>query len=411
MPDKKQLHAIYFLGREFFIHIAKKYILRRKSPGYDDFLEFYADDRTVPLTDADREKMPAFAACVTCEMCDPVCPVMKADDSTRFSGPMDIACCISRDLTLSGDWPDPFLSTLCGACDYVCPQSVPVSDIIIYLRRKNRLTNPAGLPDFYNRAAGNLKNGLGVFGKTAPASGESKGGVLYWRGCREAAEGSEEDTKLLEKLGIEYTTIEEGCCGGLPDEMGLDYDPSPVLERIKSSGAERIVTACPVCADSLRAKLDLEVQLIPELLFGEKPPENALSGKKAAFHDPCRMPRRPQTWEPPRALLQKMGAKPVEIEREREKSECCGAGGGLLETDPDLAGKTARNRIEQVMEAGADILVTSCPLCAKHLASAVKEGERLEVMTLTQAFLTRQGARSPSSNLLSSQGETTNGTR
>lgn len=386
MPDKKQLYAIYFLGREFFLHMVKKFIFRRKSPGYEDFLEFYGADRIVPLTDIDREKIPAFAACVVCEMCDIACPVAKADDSTQFAGPMDIACCISRDLTQSGDRFDPFLSTLCGACDYVCPESVPVTDIIIYLRRKNRLTNPAILPDFYNRGIENLKNGLGLFGKNAPSLSAKKAPVLYWRGCREAAEDSEDNLKLLEKLGIEYMTIEEACCGGLPDEMGLDYDPSPVVERIKSSGAEMIITACPVCANSLRKRLDLKVRLIPELLYGEKPPGNALSGRKVAFHDPCRMPRRPQAWDTPRKLITEMGGELVKLPHEKEKSECCGAGGGLPETDPELAGRIARSRVEEVMEAGAQALLTSCPLCARHLKSAVKDSEHLDVMTLTQAF-------------------------
>ncbi len=387
MPEKKQLYAIYFLGREFFLHMVKKFIFRRKSPGYEDFLEFYGDDRIVPLTDEDRENIPAYAACVVCEMCDPACPVMKADDSARFAGPMNIACCLSRDLTHSGDWPSPFLSTLCGACDYVCPESVPVTDIIIYLRRKNRLTNPAILPDFYNRAIENLKNGYGVFGENAPAVSDKKAFVLYWRGCREAAEGSGENEKLLEKLGIEYMTIEEACCGGLPEEMGLDYDPSPVIGRIKSTGAEKIITPCPVCANSLRKKLDLKVKIIPELLYEKTLPSKALAGKKAAFHDPCRMPRRPQTWNAPRKLITEMGGELIELPREKEKSECCGAGGGLLETDPELAGKIARNRVEEVMEAGAQALVTSCPLCAKHLKSATKDGEKLEILTLTQAFL------------------------
>jgi len=388
MPDKKQFYAVYFLGREFFLQLVRKYIFRRKSPGYEEFLEFYGDDRIVPLTDAEREKMPAFAACVVCEICDPACPVMKADASARFAGPMDIACCISRDLTHSGDWPDPFLSTLCGACDYVCPESVPITEVIIYLRRKNRLTNPAILPDFYNRAIDNLKYGTGVFGENAPALAENKAPALYWRGCREAAEKTEDNIKLLEKLGIEHMTIDEGCCGGLPEEMGLDYDHSPVMERIKSSGAETVITGCPVCANYLRKKLDLKVQLIPELLYNQKPPGNALSGRKVAFHDPCRMPRSPQAWEAPRRLIQEMGGELLGLPREKKKSECCGAGGGLLETDPSLAGKIARNRIEEVMEAGAQALITSCPLCAKHLKSAVKTEEKLDVLTLARAFLT-----------------------
>ncbi len=54
------------------------------------------------------------------------------------------------------------------------------------------------------------------------------------------------------------------------------------------------------------------------------------------------------------------------MERIREYSWCCGAGGGVLNAFPDFAGWTARDRLEEAKATGAEALVTACPWCMKH---------------------------------------------
>ena len=388
MLDKKQVKSILVLGWQFFLHMFQKFILRKKSPGYDDFIEFYRADRIVPMGERDRERHPDFSKCVVCELCDPVCPVFNAAGSTRFAGPMDIASCLSRDLTESGAWPDPFLSTLCGACESACPENVPVSEIIVHLRRKTRITQPENLPNFYRDAIANLDNNKGVFGKLATASSDKKAPVLYWRGCREA-QASNNTAELLKKLGVDFMTIDEVCCSGLPSELGLDYDSAPAAGRIRNSGATEIVTGCATCAKALKAALpDMEIKLAAEVAYKSKlPADKALEGEKVAIHDPCRMPRGAQTWDPPREIARSLGGEVVVLDREKETAPCCGAGGGLLEVDPDLAKSIARNRIEEVVSAGASVLVTPCELCARRLASAVSEGDKLKVKSLAEILI------------------------
>ena len=400
MPDRKLIVSLAYLGREFFLHLFKKYVLRQKSPGIDKFIEYYRDDRITPLTTIERDRHPDYTKCVACALCDPVCPVFATTGSEKFAGPMDIASCLSRDLTESARWPDPFLSTLCGACDRACPENVPVSEMIVTLRRKTRINQPENLPAFYRDAISSLGLGAGVFGKVALIPNETRGlsplsttdesPVLYWRGCREALWETNTIPKLLDKLGVKFTSVDEICCGALPFEMGLDYDPSPALERIRNAGVSIIVTGCPDCANELgRVLPEMKVKLAAELIYEKGAPNSKiLAGKKVAFHDPCRVGRGTEVWDPPRDIIRNMGGELVSQEHEKETAICCGAGGGLLEVDAALAKKIARNRIDEIMATGADALVTTCELCARNLLSATKEVEKLKVYNITELYLT-----------------------
>ena len=57
------------------------------------------------------------------------------------------------------------------------------------------------------------------------------------------------------------------------------------------------------------------------------------------------------------------GLKLVEMERIREYSWCCGAGGGCSETYTELSRWTASERVTEANATGAEAIVTACPWC------------------------------------------------
>jgi len=57
----------------------------------------------------------------------------------------------------------------------------------------------------------------------------------------------------------------------------------------------------------------------------------------------------------------------VEMERIREYAWCCGAGGGVRETNPEFARFTAAERMKEAEASGAEALVTACPHCISNL--------------------------------------------
>ena len=54
------------------------------------------------------------------------------------------------------------------------------------------------------------------------------------------------------------------------------------------------------------------------------------------------------------------------MHRIREYSFCCGAGGGVPLTNPDMARAVGRHRLEEAVAVGAEILVTACTHCEDH---------------------------------------------
>ncbi|MHA1607053.1 MAG: CoB--CoM heterodisulfide reductase subunit B [Candidatus Freyarchaeota archaeon] len=114
---------------------------------------------------------------------------------------------------------------------------------------------------------------------------------------------------------------------------------------------------------------------IMEILYKEIGPEKIrdmvvqpLEGVKVACHYGCHFlkpsdirqqgnPENPTMME---ELIEAIGAEPVEY---RDKNMCCGAGGGVRAGKIDLALDMTRRKIDAMMEAGADCVVTPCVFC------------------------------------------------
>ena len=93
-------------------------------------------------------------------------------------------------------------------------------------------------------------------------------------------------------------------------------------------------------------------------------------------------PRRPRyngawgVYDPPRRILKSIpGVQLVEMERIREYSWCCGAGGGVREAYPEFSLWTAEERIAEACATGAEAIVSACPWCERNFMDAVSAGE------------------------------------
>jgi Fe-S oxidoreductase len=133
------------------------------------------------------------------------------------------------------------------------------------------------------------------------------------------------------------------------------------------------------------------------------------------YHDPCHLGRLGEPWihwqgkkvpgdrfvfdppkvyrrgtqgvyEPPRDVLKSIpGIKLTEMNRIKEYAWCCGAGGGVSESNPEFAQWTARERIEEAESTGAEALVTACPWCEKTFSEAIEAtGSRLKVYDVVE---------------------------
>ncbi|MFC2004192.1 (Fe-S)-binding protein [Chloroflexota bacterium] len=209
--------------------------------------------------------------------------------------------------------------------------------------------------------------------------------------------------KVLRKFGIKfgYLADEEPCCGGLLHYIGLHKEfaqhAQQVYSTLKSRGVKQIIGIVPSCTNTLRNLIpdrvdeyDLEVKHFCEVVA-----ENISSQElrfprevKVTYHDPCQLVRYLGLVEEPRQILRAIkGIELVEPAWTKgEWATCCGGGGGFEAVFPELSQILATNRVKELLETGAEIIVTHCPGCIMQLKDGLKElkATGVEVLDLAQ---------------------------
>ncbi len=107
---------------------------------------------------------------------------------------------------------------------------------------------------------------------------------------------------------------------------------------------------------------------------GKLPLKKKLSGR-VTYHDPCYLGRYNGVYEAPRRVLRALGTELVEMPRCRDKSFCCGAGGGRIwmEDTEKIAERPAENRIREAAALeGVTTFVVACPKDIAMFRDAVK---------------------------------------
>jgi Fe-S oxidoreductase len=261
--------------------------------------------------------------------------------------------------------------------------------------------------------------------------------VFYHVGCltsydKDMQKLARATAKILQKAGVDFGIAgdAETCCGGRAYQMGYQEDflnqAKKTMDMVKKSGAKKVVTACAdgyqafkVLYDKFNLKGDLQVLHISEyaqqlIQDGKLKPRKKVD-LTVTYHDPCRLGRLGEPWihwegkkipgdrfvfdppkvyrrgthgvyEPPRDVLKSIpGVRLTEMTRIKEYAWCCGAGGGVNESNPGFAAWTARERIEEAQSTGAEAIVTACPWCEKVFGEAIREtGSSLKVYDIVE---------------------------
>jgi len=209
--------------------------------------------------------------------------------------------------------------------------------------------------------------------------------------------------KVLSNLGVEfgYLADDEPCCGGLLHYIGLQKEfvrnAQEMYKKLKSLGVKRIIGIVPSCTYTLRNLIpscvegyDLEVKHFLEVVLESIGSRELRFPRevKVTYHDSCQLARYLGLIEEPRQILKAI--KGIElIETDWTKGEwatCCGGGGGFEAVFPELSQILAVNRTKELVETGAQIIVTNCPRCIMQLKDGLKELRTggVEVVDLAQ---------------------------
>ena len=311
----------------------------------------------------------------------------------------------------------------CGACNAGCLSGVQTKEIILrdrecqvgenlYPKIADRLVRALrenhNITDDDNEERGEWQELI----KDLPAGAfeKERAEVIFFIGCVASFFPLVQNipvnmARILEKAGVDFTVLggEEWCCGfpligaGMPEEV--EALKAHNLEKVKSVGAKgnRFHTV-PSCYHTWQhlyateARLHHASQYIRQLAADGRIRFRPLEAT-VTYHDPCDLGRNSGVYDAPREVLQAIpGLKLVEMPQNRKFSFCCGGGGNLEMTNPELSADVARLKLDMIEQTGADMVATSCQQCVRTIASrARKDKRKVTVKDLTEIVVEAMG--------------------
>ena len=372
-------------------------------------------------------------ACSNCRQCADVCPAVSATQNGHLSGVYRLIE-LRKLMRSRAGWFRRFFNrtapteeelkefsetvyrcTLCGRCQETCPSGIRLRDLWLSLRQD--LVHSEAYPKKVDMIRENLAQSHNVFDedneeradwvedlRDPPEHGyiKEQAEIVYFTGCVASYFPMAQQipialAQVFEKAGVDFTLLgeEEWCCGfpmlgaGLRDRVHDLIDHN--IEAVKATGAGTIVFACPSCFQMWREhyppefKLYHVTQYLETLVLEQRLPLKPLD-MTVTYHDPCDLGRGSREYQAPRDVIQSIpGVTLVEMAHHRENCLCCGGGGNLEMIDASLSGDIAGDKIREVLETGADAVITACQQCVRTMTTYVRRNKiNVDVLDIVQ---------------------------
>ena len=424
LPHSKHMHILTAIPNCYLRSLGKVNTLPR---------EDFAVGRTFGGGRVDRltwkDLFDSFS-CTECGRCTDVCPAFRTGQPLN---PRLVVHDIKINLLANGpamrrgaDPKQPLISataaegtvseaaiwacTTCGACMEACPVFIEQMPKIEKMRR-DLVESQARFPHELLNLFENMEQRGNPWGiapsertkwcaniTTRPFSNETE--YLFFVGCAGAFDARTKQVSLavaslLDAAGVSWGILgrDEWCCGDslrrLGNEYAFDQMARRNVEMFRERGVRKIVTLCPHCLSTLRNDyrdygIELEVvhhsELIDQLVTAGRLPRTPKAGYgRLVYHDPCYLGRHNDVYDAPRRVIETAaGAAPVELKRCREKSFCCGAGGGGMWMEQDRNTRINVARVTEALDEHAQTICVSCPYCLLMFEDGLKAKSEYE---------------------------------
>jgi glycolate oxidase iron-sulfur subunit len=208
-----------------------------------------------------------------------------------------------------------------------------------------------------------------------PAEGRRRARVALFTGCAAAAffpQTNLATARVLQKNGCEvWVPPDQVCCGAL-HYHGAQEEPARQFAARNAevfgrelNNLDAIIVNAAGCGAQLKEygrlydapALAAKVKDISEFLvqLGPLPPQHPLP-LKAVYHDACHLCHGQQIRKPPRQLLELIPG--LELLPLVETEICCGAAGSYNLTQPDMAERLGRRKVQNILSTGAQAVLT-----------------------------------------------------
>lgn len=336
--------------------------------------------------------------------------------------------------------------TLCGACDIRCKRNLEIEVLLVLEALRTKAVQKGYAPLEPHRAiTRKVKETGNRYGVTNKKRMDwlselilpmQNADILYFVGCNSSfvqPEIARSTTKILKAAGIRFMVLpDEWCCGQPLLTTGQEDAAREIVEHnvkyFETNGVTTVITSCAECYQTLKVKyprlLDKRTEnmpfkilhiteYIPQLVKVGTLKLSSLGNIKVTYHDPCHLGRLSEPWkpwhgvfgkfgipepprelrrgtfgiyEPPREILKSIpGLEIMEMERTRDQTWCCGAGGAVKDAFKDFALWTAQQRLREASLAAAEAIVSCCPWCEENLREAAEmNGIRMQIYDVVQ---------------------------
>ncbi len=295
--------------------------------------------------------------------------------------------------------------TTCGWCEEGCPVGIEHIQRIVDMRRYDVMmegtfpqeaaatfkgmetqNNPWGIS--YDKRA-EWAHGLGVPLLSEKPDAE----LLYWVGCAGSFDQRNQKVSramvsILQSAGIDFAILgpEEGCTGDPARRLGNEYLFATLaqqnVEKLNGYKVRKILTQCPHCFHTLkneypdfggRYEVVHSSEFIAELIRDGKIRPEKSDAERVVFHDPCYLARHNGKFQGARDSL---GAIPgltlAEVDQSKNRTFCCGAGGGGMWKEEHHGSRINVTRVGQLEAAEPNTIAVGCPFCMTMIDDAVK---------------------------------------
>lgn len=298
--------------------------------------------------------------------------------------------------------PELWACTTCSTCTLRCPTGVKNVDLIMGIR--NFLANKGEVPSTIRDALentflhgnpwGRFRDRRADWAKDLEVKilGEEMAETLLYVGCAPSYDPRVQNistalVKIFQKAGLDFGILgkKESCCGNEIRRMGeqtlfmkLAKDNSALFKKLR---VKSIITISPHCYNAFKNEYpDLNIpvqhytQVIVDLIEMGKLKMSKGMDLPVTYHDPCFLGKQNLIFEEPRRILTLIpGLNFGDMDRSKQRSQCCEGGGGRMWAEGGTEGtRNGEIRIREAVALGAKVMATACPFCLLTFEDAVK---------------------------------------
>ncbi|MDQ7250379.1 (Fe-S)-binding protein [Dongia sedimenti] len=428
IPGSKHRHMFLAAPNIYFRNLGP----RGAAPPVPESRENTGLDR---LDDFDWKQQLDLLTCTECGRCQSVCPAYAA------GLPLSPKLLITdmRDAITAGRTREPLVGnviaeatlwacTTCRACMEECPVEIEHLPKIIEMRRHlidNGSVSP-GLQDALSNLT-RLGNSMGKPSKMRARWTKELGvpvkdarnepvDILWFVGDYASYDPrvqavTRKVAELLTAAGVDFGILFDAERNSGNDvrragEEGLFQSlAQPNIDAIQACTFNRIMTTDPHSLNALKneypslgAAFDIvhHTTLLAELVAAGKLQIAPADGGRVTYHDPCYLGRYNGVFDAPRDLIRAAGYALHDMPRCRDKSFCCGAGGGRIwQSDEGVTERPSENRIREALSLGdIERFIVACPKDKVMYTAAVDAlglAGKMQVLDIAELITVRAG--------------------